>query len=129
MAEDHDKTGAAAAPRRLLRSAAKPVTGYLDQRIGDLHRHVDHRADVLEQHIEALRDEVRRVGSSERLDALAQTAQALQELTDTIRLFAERFAGQAGEIADAFAELLDRAGCLEAGTAAEEAEPPGESTT
>ncbi len=129
MGDDHDKTGAPAAPRRLLRSAARPVTGYLDQRIGDLHRHVDHRADLLEQRIEELRDEVRRVGSAERLDALAQTAESLQELTDTIRRFAERFAGQAGEVADAFAELLERAGRIEAGAAAEGAEPRGESTT
>lgn len=107
MGEDREPGGSA--PQRALRSLGRPLTGYFDQRFGDLHRHVDHRADALGQRIDALRAEVERIGSSERFETLAETTTALRELTETIRRFADRFADRAGEVADAFAELLARA--------------------
>lgn len=106
----------ASAPKRLLRSAGRPLTGYFDQRFADLHRHVDHRADALEHRIDALQAEVERIGSGEQIGKLAETTAALQELTETIRRFADRFADRAGEVAEAFAELLARAERLDGAT-------------
>ena len=110
-----DRESEVSAPRRVLRSAVRPVTSYFDRRFEDLHRHVDHRADALTQRIDALQAEVERIGSSSTFETLAGTATALADLTDTIRRFADRFADRAGEVADAFSELLSRAEAMEGG--------------
>ncbi len=108
-----DREPETSAPERLLRKAGRPVTGYLDRRFEDLHRHVDHRADALAQRIDALQAEVEKMGSSERFEALAGTVAGLEDLTETIRRFAERFSERTGEMADAFSELLVRAEALD----------------
>jgi len=101
------------APGRLLKSAGRPVTRYLDRRFADLHDHVDHRADTIMQRIDALQAEIERIGSSARFEMLEGTVAALEDLTETIRRFADRFADRAGEVADAFSDLLARAEALE----------------
>ncbi len=109
-----DRESEISAPKRLLRSAGRPVTDYIDRRFEDLHRHVDHRADALSQRIDLLQAEVERIGSSARFEMLTDTAASLQELTETIQRFADRFADRAGEVADSFAALLSRAEEIEA---------------
>jgi len=91
------------------------MTAYFDRRFEDLHRHVDHRADALSQRIDALQAEVERIGSSARLERLSDTAAALEDLTETIRRFADRFAERSTEVAEAFSDLLGRAETLEGG--------------
>ncbi|MCZ7531691.1 MAG: hypothetical protein M5U31_15965 [Acidimicrobiia bacterium] len=117
MADDREPE--TSAPKRLARYVGRPVTGYLDRRFEDLHHHVDHRADALGQRIDMLQAEVERLGNSARFETLAATVAGLEDLTETIRRFADRFADRTGEVADAFSELLSRAENLDRGPGSE----------
>jgi hypothetical protein len=104
-------------PRRLsLRSATRPITEYFDKRFTDLHRHLDHRLDVIEQRLERIEDALGRLGAlgasatgasatggaAESASEAGDKAARFEELSARLERFADEFATRAERIAEAY---------------------------
>jgi ABC-type transporter Mla subunit MlaD len=85
-----------------LRSATRPVTQYFDQRFADLHQHVDHRLDAIEQRLDRLEATLANLPGVARIEAAADKADRFDELTARLDRFAEEFASRAERIAAAY---------------------------
>jgi ABC-type transporter Mla subunit MlaD len=90
-------------PRRLsLRSATRPITEYFDRRFTDLHQHLDHRLDVIEERLDRLEAALGGLHNLERVAAAADKADHFDELSARLQRFADEFATRAERIAEAY---------------------------
>ena len=90
-------------PRRLsLRSATRPITEYFDRRFTDLHQHLDHRLDVIEERLDRLEAALGGLHNLERVAAAADKADNFDELSARLQRFADEFATRAERIAEAY---------------------------
>jgi hypothetical protein len=90
-------------PRRLsLRSATRPITEYFDRRFTDLHQHLDHRLDVIEERLDRLEAALGGLHNLERVADAADKADRFDELSARLQRFADEFATRAERIAEAY---------------------------